>query len=64
MSCSVLHEAHDYTVLSRNYYKYSGERGPWGPQYDQTVSYSTLFCARCGDTKEVVSQTREKVAVS
>ena len=30
-------------------------------QYDQTTAYSTLYCTKCGYTKEVTSREHNKI---
>lgn len=53
-------EGHQYTIASKDYYKLLDKSfGSLGP-YDQSVSYATLFCERCGETKEIVSQRHKK----
>lgn len=46
---------HSFTVMRADYFKESGRSNALGPIYDQSASYSMLYCTKCGDTKEVVS---------
>ena len=46
---------HRYKPSKRGYYKLTGDIGGIGlPTYDQSITYATLFCEKCGDIKEVV----------
>ena len=53
---------HDYRLASeRAYFKLSGKTTGLGlPDYDQSVSYSMLYCTKCGDTKEIISADHRK----
>ena len=51
---------HTYTVARAGYYKTNGRRNEFGATYDQSVEYSTLYCTKCGDTKEIVSSDHRK----
>lgn len=51
---------HNYQIAKRDYYKPTGEIGVLGiPTYKQDVSYSMLYCTKCGETKEIVLMKRE-----
>jgi len=47
---------HEFHILKANYYKPTGQIGALGTAtYEQTVTYSTLYCRKCGETREVRS---------
>jgi len=46
---------HKYEVLRSGYFKLTGEDNAFGPTYDQSVAYASLFCVRCADLKEVIA---------
>jgi len=45
---------HQYEILRKDYYKPGGNDG-FPTSYDQTKSYSTLYCKKCGVVIEVKS---------
>lgn len=52
---------HNYQIAKENYYKPTGEKGALGIMtYKQDISYSMLFCTKCGETKEIVSNRKVK----
>lgn len=50
---------HDYVPANKSpYYKRSedGESTGLGlPKHDQSIAYLTLFCTKCGNTREIVA---------
>lgn len=52
---------HVYQIASKDYFKSVGSHNSIGPVMDQSVCYCTLFCSKCGDTKEIVSRDYRKV---
>lgn len=48
---------HGFLILSRDFFK----QDSFGKldSFDQQVSYSTLFCAKCGKVIEVVSRNKK-----
>jgi hypothetical protein len=53
-------DGHDFEIAKRDYFKTNGRPHPLGQCYDQNVSYSMLYCCRCGETKEIVSADHKK----
>lgn len=52
-------DSHEFRLQGRSYYKEFSPRkiGPLGlPEYKQDVSFRMLFCPKCGETKEIISQ--------
>jgi len=46
---------HEYHIVRANYYKMNGQTTGLGtPAYDHTITYSMLYCRKCGDTKEII----------
>lgn len=46
---------HNFQIAKKDFYKPDGGQNMFGPTYDQTKTYSTLFCTKCGTTKEIVT---------
>lgn len=47
---------HDYRPASTPYLKRSGEKTGGGtPKDDELVSFLMIYCANCGDTKEIIA---------
>jgi len=48
---------HDYRPVGKSYFKRDGNTTPGLglPSHDQAVSYVTLFCPKCGDSKEIIA---------
>jgi len=46
-------EEHNFEIAKKDFYKLSGELGPAGPTYKQDETFSTLYCRKCGITKEI-----------
>lgn len=56
---------HDYSVLRENWLKLFPGAKRDSKIFDQSVVFSTLFCKKCGDTKEViVSETHQPKAAT
>ena len=55
-------DGHDFQVAKANYYKLDSGTGNgfFGNIYNQSVVYSTLYCKKCGETKEVISADHRK----
>lgn len=62
MSCAA---GHEFRAMKKDYFKLDLDRiNAFGePSFDNTVAYTSLFCPRCGETKEVVSIDRRKGAL-
>ncbi len=54
-NCIPENTPHEFRVLKRDFFKLKEprENGVFWPIYDQTKTFSTLFCPKCGQTKEV-----------
>lgn len=46
---------HNFQIARRDYYKPDGGQNTFGRTYDQSRTYSTLFCTKCGETKEIIT---------
>lgn len=46
---------HNFQIAKRDYYKPDGGQNAFGKTYDQSRTYSTLFCTKCGETKEIIT---------
>lgn len=46
---------HNFQIAKRDYYKPDGGQNAFGRTYDQSRTYSTLFCTKCGETKEIIT---------
>ena len=44
---------HNFQIARKDYYKPDGGENILGITYDQTKTFSTLFCTKCGKTKEI-----------
>ena len=55
---------HEYRPAKRGYFKQTGKIGGLGlPTYDQSISYASLYCSKCGEMKEVVWADHRKQAL-
>lgn len=50
---------HEFKVLNEGWFKELGQRNSFGTIYDSSIEYSTLFCSKCGETKEIISKERK-----
>ena len=53
---------HHYEKAGEDYHKANGETTTFGSnEYDQSVSYTMLYCTICGETKEIISKDQRQV---
>ena len=54
---------HEYHPAKKGYYKLTGYINGLGlPTCDQSITYATLYCHKCGDMKEVIWADHRKQA--
>ena len=46
---------HNFQIAKHNYYKLNCAPHAFGRIYDLSRTYSTLFCTKCGETKEIIT---------
>ena len=47
---------HNYQIAKSDYYKQTGKIGVLGVMtYNIDITYSMLFCTKCGETKEIIT---------
>ena len=60
MNTNCQNNGHCYSMISEEYFKYSGKEGAMVKFFDKSIKYRMFFCNRCGCTSEIISKDRRK----
>ena len=51
---------HNYLIAGEGYHKKSKEQEGDTIRYDNSIIYVTLYCTKCGKTKEIIIENDEQ----